>query len=49
MRKDNPAVYECPKTKSTLHHWVRRDNGTAYCIRCNLELNKQDADEVFTE
>lgn len=47
MRKDNPACYECPKTRSKLHHWVRRDDGTSYCIKCDQQLDKADTADVW--
>lgn len=49
MRKDNSAVYECPKGRSTLHTWKRAQDGTAVCVECKLVLTKADADEVFEE
>lgn len=47
MRPNNPACYECPDHKSGVHHWIRRDDKTAYCLKCNLELTKEQADEVY--
>lgn len=47
MRHDNPACYECPSTKSTLHHWIKRDDGTAYCLKCNTPLTKEQTDDCF--
>ncbi len=49
MNKDNPACYECPKTKSRLHHWTRRDDKTAYCIKCDTELTEEQADDVWMD
>lgn len=51
MRKNNPAVYECPKGKSKLHTWKRVEgsSGKAVCVECDLVLNREDADEVFDE
>lgn len=49
MQKDNPACYECSKTKSRIHHWIIRDNQTAYCLKCNLELTKEQSDDVRRE
>lgn len=50
MRKDNPAVYECPKGKNGLHYW-RRNGQTrrATCQNCKLELNQEDTAEVFND
>ena len=47
MRRDNPAVYECPKNRSTIHHWVRREDGTAYCLKCRAELSPENAADCF--
>lgn len=49
MRKDNPAVYECPKGKSRLHTWKRLDDGRAQCKDCKLILNREDAEDCFRE
>lgn len=49
MNKDNPACYECPKTKSGVHHWIRRDDGTAWCLKCDEELTKPQADDVWRD
>lgn len=49
MRKDNPACYECPKTGSGIHTWIRRDDGTSYCLRCDLELDRADTDDCLRE
>lgn len=49
MRKDNPAVYECPKGKAGLHTWRRRPDGTAVCVQCQKELNREDAEDCFTD
>lgn len=46
MRKDNPAVYECPKSKNTLHHWKVTD-GIATCVQCKLVLSKDDTDDML--
>lgn len=46
MRKDNPAVYECPKTASGIHTWIIRDDGTSYCLKCDKELSKADTDDM---
>lgn len=49
MQLDNPAIYECPNHKSKIHLWKRRTNGTAYCLKCNLELTKVYAYEVWED
>lgn len=50
MQPSNPACYECREHGSGIHHWVKRDDKTAYCLKCNLELNKeQHTEEVFRE
>lgn len=49
MRKDNPAIFQCPKGKSKLHTWKRLDDGRAQCQNCKLVLNKVDADDTFRE
>lgn len=47
MRHDNPACYECPKVGSGIHTWIRRDDQTAYCIKCDTELTKEQTDDCF--
>jgi len=48
MRKDNPAVYECPKGRAGIHTWKRNpQTRRATCQECELELNQEDAAEVF--
>lgn len=47
MRPSNPACYECPKGRNTLHTWKRNKDLTARCVECGLTLNKIDAAEVF--
>jgi len=47
MEKDNPACYECPNTRSGIHTWICRDDGTAYCLKCNKELTKPQADDIW--
>jgi hypothetical protein len=49
MNKDNPACYECPEHKSKMHHWLRRDDKTAYCLKCNLELTVEQAEDCFCD
>lgn len=49
MQSNNPACYECPNHKSKIHHWIKRDDGTAYCLKCNLELTKSQTDDVWKE
>ena len=49
MQKDNPACYECPDHKSGVHHWQKRDDGTSYCLKCNLELTKEKTAEVWAD
>ena len=47
MEKSNPACYECPNTRSGIHTWICRDDGTAYCLKCNKELTKPQADHYY--
>lgn len=47
MRKDNPAVFECPQSRDGLHTWKREKDRKATCVACKLVLNQRDADEVF--
>lgn len=49
MSPDNPACYECSEHKSKIHHWIKRDDGSAYCLKCNIEINKIHTDEVWTD
>lgn len=49
MDKSNPACYECPKTKSGIHHWQLRDDRTSYCIKCNNELTKAQTYDVWKD
>lgn len=46
MRKNNPAVYECPKGKSALHRW-RVVDGIATCTNCSLKLNAEDTADML--
>lgn len=36
-------------TENGLHHWRRREDGTAYCKRCEMELTVAEATECFTQ
>ncbi len=49
--QSQPWIYECPKSslKGALHHWVRKNDGTARCKYCDLGLTKSEADECFTQ
>lgn len=47
MDKNNPAVFECKNHGSGIHHWIKRDDGTSYCLKCNLELNIKHTKQVF--
>lgn len=51
MRKDNPAVYECPKSRGGIHFWRRLTDGTgrAKCAHCRQMLSKRDADDCFRD
>lgn len=49
MRKNNPAVYECPIGKNKLHTWRRNADGSAQCVHCKTILNKTDADDVWRD
>lgn len=49
MKKDNPACYECPKTNSGIHTWIKRDDETAYCLKCDKPLTKEQAKDVWRE
>lgn len=42
----NPANSKCPAHRSNIHSWYRRNDRTAICKSCNLELNKFQADEI---
>jgi hypothetical protein len=56
---DQPWVYVCKGKKRSgeskvvsengLHHWQRRSDRTAYCLRCGMELTVEQADECFTQ
>ena len=53
MRKDNPACYECPKSSNKLHYWrskydTKQNLIGAICKYCKLQLNDEDAKEVFS-
>lgn len=49
MRKDNPAVYECPKShRAGMHYWkVDNTTGTATCNNCKLTLNQDDTADML--
>jgi len=49
MRPSNPACYECPKGKNTLHTWRRNADMTATCIECDTTLSVEDAAECFRD
>lgn len=49
MRKDNPAVYECPKGKAGLHTWKRLPDRTAICVRCKTTLTQEQADDCWED
>lgn len=47
MHPDNPAVWECKKSKNTLHTWKRNPDQTATCKDCKIVLSKIHANEAF--
>lgn len=48
MRRDNPAIFECPKGSGGIHNWKRNpQTRRAICQHCGLELNQKDAAEVY--
>lgn len=47
MQPNNPACYECPKVKSGIHTWTRRDDMTAWCIKCDTELTVEQTADVW--
>ncbi len=51
MKSTNPACYECKRDQSGIHTWKRipYSGGRAACRKCGLELNPEDADEVFDD
>lgn len=49
MRKNNPACYECKKDRNGIHTWKRLPTRRAICVRCELEINQEDAAEVFND
>jgi len=40
-------VYACPKNDSGIHTWRERQDGTAICTQCMLELNAEDTASCF--
>jgi hypothetical protein len=49
MRRNNPAVFECPKSRNTLHNWRRYRDGSAICVSCYLRLSCEDAADCFRD
>jgi hypothetical protein len=50
MKKDNPACYECPKSKDKLHTWILRlISKTSYCKKCGLELTKEQTADIWED
>lgn len=53
MDKNNPANYECPKSKNGVHTWspiyTNQIRTAAICVLCGLILNKVQADDVWRE
>lgn len=49
MRPDNPACYECPKGTQELHTWKRLPDGTAICVKCDVQLTVEQAVDCFHE
>lgn len=47
MKKDNPAIHECPRGTQSLHCWVRKPDGTAECKYCPAKLTKDQTDDCF--
>lgn len=48
MRINNPACYECSKSKDTLHSWFLLNDGIrARCKHCKITLNEADSLEVY--
>lgn len=46
MRKSNPAVYECLKSRTGIHQWRIDKDGLARCDLCKVKLNKEDSDDL---
>lgn len=36
-------------TENGLHSWKRREDRTAFCKRCGMELTVEQADDCFTQ
>jgi hypothetical protein len=53
MDKDNPACYECPKTKNSIHAWspiyTNEIRTNAICVHCGLILNKEQTNDLWRE
>jgi hypothetical protein len=49
MRKDNPAMSECPRGSGGIHAWRWWPDGTAKCDCCWRPLSHEDADDAFGE
>ncbi len=48
MSKDNPAVFQCEKSESTLHRWrMMADGKRARCMHCRLVLTEAQTREVY--
>jgi hypothetical protein len=45
MRKENPACYECLKSRTGIHQWRIKD-GIARCDLCKIVLSKADSDDL---
>lgn len=50
MDKNNPAVFECRKSKNTLHHWVRDpDSARATCLHCKVTLTNEQTEDCYRD
>lgn len=47
MKLDNPAVWECKKSKGGIHSWLREGRGPAICQHCDIFLTIEQTEEVF--
>ena len=49
MSKVAAWMFECPKSRDTIHAWKRNEDQTAICITCGKQLTEEEANDCWRE
>lgn len=48
MKPNNPAAYECPKDKRSIHTWrLYKETRRAMCTNCGLGLTPNETEDML--